>query len=241
MFIAILALVLAAAGGAFATSGGQGSNNSSGSKASASKGRTGSDSVLAVAAKKKAAPKGKAGPRGPAGPAGKNGANGAPGATGPAGPTGPEGSQGPAGNNGTNGGPGESVTLGTAKTGKKAGECEVGGTTLSVGGKAEVVCNGKNGTTGFTSMLPAGKTETGGWARESFRGRTCPLCVNCVNIPLAQPLDAAHVHFVGESGNGTTCSGTSEIPTAEPGNLCVYHTQLLINLKFGEAGEILWL
>jgi hypothetical protein len=94
--IAIIALVFAATGGAFAATGGGGSGGSHAT-------------LTAAAAKSKAKAKTKAGARGPAGPAGKNGANGAPGATGPAGPagaTGPAGAggpQGPAGGTGPQG------------------------------------------------------------------------------------------------------------------------------------------
>jgi hypothetical protein len=49
------------------------------------------------------------------------------------------------------------------------------------------------------------------------------------NIPLKKPLNAGHAHFVTKTewseGSGPEvekCPGTTENPTAEPGNLCVY-------------------
>jgi hypothetical protein len=152
--IAIIALVFAATGGAFAATGGSGNSSHA--------------TLTASAAKAKAKAKTKAGPRGPAG---KNGTNGAPGATGPAGPAGPQGpggAQGAAGNNGANGEPGAPGTSVTSAPASKA-ECESGGVKYTPGGK---VCNGKPG---FTETLPSGKTETGAWTIASSSGLF--LCV----------------------------------------------------------------
>jgi hypothetical protein len=80
--IAVIALVFAMAGGAFAASGG--SNG------------------FATASAKKAV-KGPPGPRGPKGATGATGAIGLPGATGPAGPIGPQGPEGKVGSQGQKG------------------------------------------------------------------------------------------------------------------------------------------
>jgi hypothetical protein len=120
--IAIVALVFALTGGAFAATGGNG----------------GGSHATALASKAK--PKTKAGPRGPAGPKGATGATGAPGATGPGGPagaaggagekgttgeTGPKGEKGIQGIQGIQGNPGTNGTTGFTKT-LPAGETETG-------------------------------------------------------------------------------------------------------------------
>ncbi len=97
---------------------------------------------------------------------GANGAAGAPGATGPTGPAGPAGSgtpgaKGEAGAEGKPGAPGESVI--NKKVEKSSATCNhEGGAEFKVGsaGAPTTACNG---TTGFTSTLPPGKTETGTW------------------------------------------------------------------------------
>jgi hypothetical protein len=82
--IAVVALVFAMFGGAYAA-------NHPGGKATAS----------AKAKKGPRGPRGKTGPAGPTGPQGLPGANGKDGAAGPAGPTGPAGATGPTGPTGT--------------------------------------------------------------------------------------------------------------------------------------------
>ena len=146
--IALLALVFAITGGAFAATGG-------GSPSHAT--------LTASVAKSKAKAKTKAGPRGPAGKNGTNGTNGAPGATGPAGPTGPAGGTGPTGGPGTNG---ESVKV-TAE-----GKCTKF-SNASGEGKACEGKEGKPGTTGFTKELPSGATETGSWSFSTPRQYQC--------------------------------------------------------------------
>ncbi len=241
--LAFVALVFAVTGGAFAASGGSGGGSG------AARGAGSSHVTLrAVIAKKKAkAPTGKPGPRGPAGPAGATGPVGPAGATGPAGPAG-VGSPGPEGHEGKAGEPGkagESVTLGTAKKGKGAGECEAGGTTVSAGGKSEAVCSGKNGTSGFTKTLPAGETETGTWSFGPVEEATVPATFNLhaldvtvasFAIPLAEELEPSRVHYINPAGEevtavgpvantGECAGGTAANPIAKPGNLCVYASE----------------
>jgi hypothetical protein len=191
-FIAFLALVFALTGGAFAATGGSGGGGG-GSKVDLA----GSHTLAATTAKAKPAPKGKAGPRGPAG---KNGAAGATGATGPAGATGPGGPQGPQGAAGVKG---ETGAAGTNGTNGKDGT------------------DGTNGMIGFTKILPKGETETGTWATRLTEGEETALPLT-FSIPLKHELEEAKVQVVGKTGNGSTCPGTAEAPTAVEGNLCVY-------------------
>jgi hypothetical protein len=92
--IAVIALVFAMFGGAYAASGGLTPKQKKEVK-----------KIAKQEARKlvKAGPAGPAGPVGPAGPAGPAGAAGAQGAIGPEGPTGPTGADGADGTNGTNG------------------------------------------------------------------------------------------------------------------------------------------
>jgi hypothetical protein len=132
---------------------------------------------------------------GPQGPAGAAGAAGPAGAKGDAGATGSTGNEGPAGKEGVAG-----------KEGKQ----------------------GKSGITGFTETLPAGMTETGSWAvGVTPVGDTLPVRTSLsFSIPLAAALPGASVHFIKENETAPAgCTGgTAAVPTAEPGNLCVYET-----------------
>jgi hypothetical protein len=126
--IALLALVFAVTGGAFAATGHGGSPAS------------------ALASVKAGAAKSKRGPRGPQGPAGPAGKNGAPGPAGPAGPAGAKGETGAAGANGSNGSNGAPVTTATFKTEK--GGCKEGGVELFSASGTSYVCNGEESTPG---------------------------------------------------------------------------------------------
>lgn len=145
------------------------------------------------------------------------------GAPGAKGDTGAKGDKGDAGTNGTNGTNGTSVTSSPAT----AGECPTGGTKFTSASGTSKVCNGTNGTTGFTETLPAGKTLRGVFA--SFPSQ--PLFDISFNIPLtATPT----VNVIKEDGTvasnssgdpvgvATNCPGTAAEPKANPGNLCLY-------------------
>jgi hypothetical protein len=170
--------------------------------------------------------------KGKAGPAGANGAVGPAGPAGPQGPAGPAGAGSP-GPEGKAGAPGESVTLGAAKVGKKAGECEAGGTTVSVGGNSNAVCNGKNGTTGFTATLPSGKTEKGAWGASGMPVKLGFFNVIFASISFVIPLESAPEPVVigQEEGEGEakqssaipgSCTGTAVNPGAVAGKLCIF-------------------
>jgi hypothetical protein len=146
---------------------------------------------------------GAAGPAGPAGSAGPGGTAGSVGATGPKGETGKEGIAGKEGPAGKEGSPW------TAK-----------------------------------GTLPAGSSEAGQWAI------TAPHALGVVfgggisfSIPLATAPGEAHSHFIsleeGEGENGTLspaitsgeCKGNFEKPQAASGNLCVFASESLGELK----------
>ncbi len=230
-FIAVIALVFAVTGGAFAAS----SNGGGGSPSHATL------TASAAKAKKKAAPKPV---RGPAGPKGATGAAGAAGATGPAGaggPAGPAGAKGETGATGTGtqggkgetGSPGASVTSKVVATGVATCD-EQGGAEFTVEGKKTTACNG---TTGFTETLPVGKTETGVWAAPMI---TTPYSTVAgygaisFTIPLSAAPTVAYIN-PGQAGkeHATECPGTLEKPEATEGFLCVY----AVNNAFAEFEE----
>ncbi|MGH2880064.1 MAG: hypothetical protein ACRDK4_10725 [Solirubrobacteraceae bacterium] len=171
---------------------------------------------------------------------GKAGANGAPGAAGPAGPqgnpgaagkdgtNGTNGEKGAAGTNGANGTNGVSVTSKTLNAGQ--GGCTEGGSEFTAAeNKKTKACNGSPWTAGGT--LPVGSTETGSWSFGPLSEAASPskeafVPVASFSIPLAAALDVSHVHYIkmGETAPTGCTGGTSEKPTAESGNLCVYAT-----------------
>jgi hypothetical protein len=258
--LALVALVFAVTGGAFAATGG-----GSGSGASHA-------TLTASAAKKKT----KAPARGPAGPRGATGATGAAGPAGSAGPAGPAGSaggkgeNGAAGTNGTNGTngengkpgkPGESVT--SKEFSGKEGPCKEGGSQFeSEPAKGQVktyACNGEKGVIHPGETLLPGATETGVWyfkGLERGKGGAPTEELEEARVPISFPIPLAHeleykpsacekkepscpIHIVApEENNVPGCGkGTRFHPEAEPGNLCVYEVSM-VNAKFPASGEL---
>jgi hypothetical protein len=217
LVIAIVALVAALGGGAYAATGGSG-----GGKATAS-------------AKGKPGPRGKTGKTGPAGPAGP---------TGPAGAQGPAGAKGDSGSPGANGQGAETVSFtGVKQIGSV--KCEEGGVEVKSASATTVVCNGKKGTngqTGFTDVLPPGKTETGAWALGEL---TASGSGGFYRVPISFPIKLAaeipstNVHYINVAGKeiedlegteaataSTKCTGNAAAPTATAGHLCIYEGSL---------------
>jgi hypothetical protein len=159
--------------------------------------------------------------------AGKPGAPGAQGASGPAGPKGDTGAKGDTGGNGAPGAPGapgKGVVLTTEAPGSN---CEAGGTKVEVEGDStskKYVCNGKNGTAAaFPATLPPGKTETGVWRLVS-NGDEEQFVPISFPIPLST-VDAENMEvetLTQEAAATGNCPGSAEEPKAEPGFLCVY-------------------
>jgi len=164
---------------------------------------------------------------------------GAPGATGPAGPVGPAGPKGDTGAKGDTGSQGNPGTPGAAGKGvvltneAKGANCAEGGTKVEVEGNAaskKYVCNGVNGTSGFTETLPSGETETGTWAFVNVGGTKfhAPNAYTSISfpIPLEEGTEEGFVFSPTETENeeygSTGCAGSAEEPIAPPGVLCVY-------------------
>ena len=124
------------------------------------------------------------------------------------------------------------------------------------------MCNGKSGTTGFTATLPEEKTETGTWSVGGSPGQGFyRVTVASFAIPLATGLrgdmtgtgphgepeeveGTGDAHFIsiggkeileGKERTSTACTGNAAEPTAAPGNLCVYATQMENLALYSEA------
>lgn len=196
---AVVALVFAMSGGAYAAgrlaSGGSGGSGVA--SAAAHHGARGSRKKkrrYVITSTRQVSPKVLKALRGRAG---KEGAAGAAGAQGPAGPVGPGGAQGIQGEKGETGPKGET------------------------GAKGEAGANGEPWTAGGT--VPSGKSLRGEW---SVTGVAAGAGVNFINsVSYALPLSSAPTtHFIRpeEEPLPSGCTGSVEEPGAEPGNLCVF-------------------
>ncbi len=195
LLVAILALVLATTGAAFAAAG----LNSTQKK-----------QVIAIA-KKYAGKPGAPGAQGPAGTNGKDGTNGTNGTDGAPGAPGTDGKNVVVGA-ATSTPTGECPTVGGA-TVEVEGEAST----------KKHVCNGSPWTAGGT--LPSEKTETGTFGgtivsnASSAKVLVAPISFT---IPLAAELDSSHVLKPGSGEYATKCTGTGAAPTAATGYLCLY-------------------
>ncbi len=213
--IAVIALVFAITGGAFAaTNAGSSSAN---------------HAIARVAAKSKA--KAKTGPRGPAGPAGKQGAQG---------PAGSAGAQGATGAQGAGGAKGDAGAKGeTGAEGPEGPEGETG----RQGAQGNTGSQGPQGVPGQPwtpdNVLPSGATETGTWGGRPTEGQTDFIPI-AFPVQLSEELEVSAVHIVTveeqnkENGKEPPagCQGTAKAPTAKAGSLCVYvGTNLLNNVE----------
>lgn len=203
IFIALIALVFAVTGGAFAASSHGGGSGGRASITTASVSRAGGNTLAITAKKKKKATS----TRGPAGP------KGATGATGPAGAQGAAGAAGPAGAKGENGAKGEKGEQGTAGTNGTNG-------TNGTIGFTKTLPSGET--------LKGDWSLTGVAQGEFFEG----LLTTAVSfgIPLVEAPAAVHlIPAPTESGGVVTfptppggCTGNVSSPGAEKGNLCVF-------------------
>lgn len=146
------------------------------------------------------------------------------------GPQGKTGSQGPAGANGTNGKDGVNGKAGTNGTAGKSVvtgaiapglECEEGGAYVEVEGSGdkEPVCDGIEGSPWTAGgALPSGETLTGtygGFFVENDQGM--------MPISFSLPVEPAPTATYVSGAPTADCPGVVDgVPTAEPGNLCLY-------------------
>jgi hypothetical protein len=207
LIVAIVALVAALAGGAYAASGLNQQQKKQVRNIAKSESKKWSKKFSKQFAK-----------AGPAGATGATGATGAPGA---------KGDKGEKGDTGNDGAAGKSVEL----SGIAAG-CVEGGATVQVEGEpgtAQELCNGEAGTPGSPwapeNELPEGATETGVWISGFFEFATAAAI--SFPVPLAEPLDAAHVKTVtgtppAECDDGEGEAASAENPEADSGYLCVF-------------------
>jgi hypothetical protein len=191
--VAVIALVAALAGGAYAASGGLTGKQKKEVK-----------KIARTEAKKFQG----TGPQGPKGDTGAQGAKGDAGA---------KGENGSAGSPGANG---KSVEVGA--TGPSGACGELGGAKVQVTGEpatAQEVCNGE---TGFTSTLPSEQTETGTWwFQGNGKGLNASEQASAISFPI--PLAAADAAGMeAYFAPNTECPGTVNKPEAEPGALCIY-------------------
>jgi hypothetical protein len=225
LIVAVVALVIALAGGAYAAT------------SSDSGGATGS----AVGKQGPRGPRGKPGKRGEKGDPGAAGKDGTPGAVGGPGKNGVPGEKGPQGNAGE---AGKDVTVTTATP----AQCEEGGVIVEKEGEAasaKKVCNGKKGSEGATGpagppMIPSGvlgpgESETGAWAFDGTAADTSGVYAP-ISFPvtLSSGLGEEEVHYSDEATFETFCPGNMNFPEATSGQLCVYlsNGSSLINATF---------
>jgi Collagen triple helix repeat (20 copies) len=202
LIVAIIALVMALGGGAYAAS-----NSGDGSKATAS-------------AKAKQGPRG---PKGPKGAPGSPGATGAQGPPGPAGPKGDAGEQGEKGIQGIQGKQGEKGEKGEQGIQGAPGSPWTAGGTLPSGAT-------ETGNWFFNAPAPKVKVDVEGSTQEIVIAQNYYAAPISFPIPLAVELDGAHVHLgFQESGGafepGAACPGKVKKPEAAAGELCVYESE----------------
>ncbi len=230
--VAVVAMILALTGGAFAAGG-----------ALTAKQKKEVKNLVKAEVKKHPGRPGAPGAQGPAGPAGAKGDAGA------AGTNGTNGTNGEPGEDGEDGKDGTSVTVDEIPLGEPL-ECESlgGALVLEEGGTSIEVCTGKTGKTGAegicssatTCVLPPGAVEMGTWAFSrsvekitvEVEGKKEEVTVGdsegilvpiSFPIPLTGALAAAAVHYSTDANFATFCGGVAQAP--EPINakeLCVY-------------------
>jgi collagen triple helix repeat protein len=199
--VAVIAIIVALAGTAFAAAKLNGTQKKEVEKI----------------AKKYAGKPGVSGAQGPAGP------QGSPGAKGDTGAKGDKGDQGLPGGKGADGKSVEIVGEGPQLCEKSPTE-KVPGVTYEIEGSGEenTVCDGAEGSPWAAGgTLPPGATETGAWATMRGEATEAPAPIS-FSVKLAKPITSAHIHVSGEAGFGTPCAGSADNPQAVPGNLCIY-------------------
>jgi hypothetical protein len=173
---------------------------------------------------------------------GKAGANGANGTNGAPGAKGDKGDQGAPGKDGQNGTPGKSIVMTPIPTGEAECAEQGGSKLEREGEPTSetFICNGEKGVQGEpwtpNSVLPPGATETGGWSFNGTAADTEGLYA-LVSFPIQSKFafSEAHVHYIaegetapvaceGKNALGEILPGNVNFPRARPGELCVYES-----------------
>jgi len=222
LVVAVLALIVALGGGAYAATATQSAKKSS---------KLTSAQVKQVIALIKANAKSVPGPQGPPGNPGAAGAKGDTGAKGD------KGDKGDQGDNGAKGDKGTGINLTPISVG--AGLCGGrGGATLKEDAPPEAskdICTGEKGAQGIQGppgapwpgggVLPPGESETGAWAFSAADDDDEIIVPISFTIPLAGELSAGDVHFLSDADFATECpTGSVTEPEAPPGKLCVFYS-----------------
>lgn len=210
-FVAVLALVFAMSGGAYAAS-----------RYVITSTRQIKPSVLAQL-KGRAGASGVAGTQGPAGPVGSQG---------------PAGAKGENGANGANGANGKSVVAGVES---KGAHCAEGGANFEVesSGVKQYACNGTMGFT-KTLPKGETETGTWGFSSHA-EGYVLEHFSFPIPLKEALGSESSHLILSsgkelttqGTEVEETGCPGSAAAPAAEPGNLCVYAQVMTGPLDFG--------
>jgi len=211
LIVAVVALVAALVGGAYAANG---------------LGLTGKQKKEVKKIAKQFA-----GKDGAPGPAGQTGAPGAKGDTGAAGANGTDGTDGKDGKDGKDG---ESVNVIPLPLGNA--NCTAGGAKIvnDAGTEEAFACNGKDGSGGsYPVTLPEGRSMTGYWevlgdaaVHVNLGGGEWALTTISYPLPLASaPTETILIPSAGGTEEQEDkCPGTSEAPAATPGVLCLYQS-----------------
>jgi hypothetical protein len=199
LIVAIVAMVVALSGGAYAASGGL-----------TSKQKKEVTKIAQTEAKKFA---GKPGPQGPQGNQGSNGSNGAKGDTGPEGKQGPEGPQGKPGLEGEEGEAGSPWTV----DGLPSGATEMGSWSA---GKVSAVTDPLYAPISFAVPLKAGETVEvvfvnflGKEEKESSQNEPSTICTGTFKVPTA-PAGVLCVYEQSASLNEDSTEPTARFETA---------------------------
>jgi len=213
--IAIVVLVAALGGGAYAASG-----------VFSAKEKQEIRNISMRQAQKLAKRLAQSGPQGPAGP------QGLPGGQGPGGSPGAAGERGPQGVKGDRGFRGESVFVVPLAEDNGTGHCEEGGAKFTNETGEAFACNGEDGEGGgggggYPETLPAGRTETGLWEVQGESGIIFgeAAAVTTISFPLplaAPPTETVLVASEPSEEEKLKCPGGPQEPKAAPGVLCLY-------------------
>lgn len=246
MVVAVIALIVALCGGAFAASASKTKKKSGGVVI------TKLSQISASVRKQLQVP----GPAGPAGPAGQ------PGAKGDAGAQGGQGAKGDPGAKGDQGDPGVGVVVDDISVGDFDHCNELGGAEVrredENPGDGIDVCNGSSGSAGDT--LEPGKSETGVYATQTSAESGAFGIWAAISFPRPLTDDtrdvvSTHVEY-GPFEESTTpsveeeeffevCPGTYRSPKAAPGYLCIFENQTVakynttfVGAKFGPTAAL---